>query len=86
MIPSGVISGTSREELWQKKGTRPIHLNGPGAARQFLRVSMNCFIIFINNKFGKKKTYEEIGLCIFPRLHDSPLGTGGESHNLGKRL
>ena len=28
----------------------------------------------------------EIGKSLFPRLRDSPLGAGGESRNLGKRL
>ena len=30
--------------------------------------------------------HTEIGQNLFPRLHDSPLGAGGESRNLGKRL
>ena len=48
-----------------------------------------CYCTAQNMRISPSSTWKpgtEIGQSLFPRLRDSPLGEGGKSRNLGKRL
>ena len=70
-----------------------IHRWSPGGHATFLALSLDCdkrrFITEPQNgylfSFFFRTSPTEVGLSLFPRLRESPLGAGGESRNLGKR-